>query len=187
LRRVFSYCWFVLVMRLTGFLPDIRPVRRLRGWLTRPCFKSCGKRLELCHGVIISSSHAVAFGNDVSLTYGVWLSGAGGITFEDEVMLGPYTCVASTNHSKIDGSYRFGPDVPAPIVLGRGCWTGAQVCITSGVRIGAGALCAAGAVVTRHIPPHAVAGGVPAKVLGFTDENGAPAASPPTATTEPAR
>ena len=49
-------------------------------------------------------------------------------------------------------------------------WIGYGATILSGVHIGQGAVIAAGAVVTRDVPPYAVAGGVPAKVIGCFDE-----------------
>ena len=46
-------------------------------------------------------------------------------------------------------------------------WIGYGVTIMSGVKIGQGAIIAAGAVVTKDIPPYAIAGGVPAKVIKY--------------------
>jgi acetyltransferase-like isoleucine patch superfamily enzyme len=51
------------------------------------------------------------------------------------------------------------------ILLEDDVWVGAGAIITDGVRIGQGAVIAAGAVVTADVPPHTVAGGVPARVL----------------------
>lgn len=45
-------------------------------------------------------------------------------------------------------------------------WIGARVIILPGVTVGEGAVVAAGAVVTRSVPPYAVVGGVPAKRIG---------------------
>ena len=52
-------------------------------------------------------------------------------------------------------------------VLGSDVWVGARALILSGCRIGHGAVVAGGAVVTRDVPPYAVVGGNPARVLGF--------------------
>jgi acetyltransferase-like isoleucine patch superfamily enzyme len=46
-------------------------------------------------------------------------------------------------------------------------WIGANVIILSGARIGVGCVIAAGAVVAGEIPPYAIAGGCPARVIGF--------------------
>lgn len=55
------------------------------------------------------------------------------------------------------------------ISIGDGAWLGYRVTVLQGVTIGAGAVVAAGSVVTRDIPENAIAGGVPAKVLRFRD------------------
>ena len=53
----------------------------------------------------------------------------------------------------------------APVVFKRGCYIGAGALILPGVTIGEKAVVAAGAVVTKDVPPNVVAGGVPAQVL----------------------
>ncbi len=58
------------------------------------------------------------------------------------------------------------------IVIGNDVWIGTKAMIKGGVTIGDGAIIAMGAVVTKNVPPYAIVGGVPAKVLKyrFTDE-----------------
>lgn len=51
------------------------------------------------------------------------------------------------------------------IVLEDDVWIGHGATILSGVRIGAGSVVAAGAVVSRNVPPNVIVGGVPARVL----------------------
>lgn len=53
------------------------------------------------------------------------------------------------------------------IIIGDDVWIGFRALVLSGVRIGQGAIVAAGAVVTKDIPPYAIAAGVPAKVIGY--------------------
>ena len=54
----------------------------------------------------------------------------------------------------------------AEIILEQDVWLGANVVVLKGVRIGRGAIVAAGAVLTKEIPPHEIWGGVPARKLG---------------------
>lgn len=51
------------------------------------------------------------------------------------------------------------------IHIGSDVWIGARVIILDNVSIGDGAILAAGAVVTRNVPPYAIVGGVPAKII----------------------
>lgn len=57
------------------------------------------------------------------------------------------------------------------IVVGDDVWFGFRSTIMSGVHIGQGAIIAAGAVVTKDVPPYAIVGGVPAKIIRYRFAN----------------
>lgn len=56
---------------------------------------------------------------------------------------------------------------PLPVVIGHDVWIGINCIIVDGVKIGNGAVIGAGAVVTKDIPPYAIAVGVPARVVKY--------------------
>ena len=58
-----------------------------------------------------------------------------------------------------------------PVVIGDNCWFGAGVTVCPGVTIGEGCVIGAGTVVTKDIPPHSLAVGVPAKVIRTIDSS----------------
>jgi len=70
---------------------------------------------------------------------------------------------------------RCGTEVAAPVEIGDGCWLGSHVTILPGVRVGEGAIVAAGSLVTRDVAPNMLVGGVPARVLRNLEEDPAPA------------
>ena len=54
-----------------------------------------------------------------------------------------------------------------PVKIGNDVWIGCNAIIQDGVKIGDGAVIGAGAVVTKDVPPYAIVGGVPAKIIRF--------------------
>ena len=160
-----QYLWFHFVSLATGWLPDLRPVLQLRGFLMRPSFQCCGKNLQVACRVTINFTNRLEIGNDVFLGTGCWLNAAGGITLEDEVQIGPYAMLITGDHTQINGSYRFGPRELAPIRIGCGAWIAAHATVTKGLLVGRGALLAANSVATHGIAAYTVAGGVPAQPI----------------------
>jgi virginiamycin A acetyltransferase len=53
------------------------------------------------------------------------------------------------------------------VVIGNDVWVGINAIILTGVTVGDGAVVGAGAVVTHNVPPYAIVGGVPAKILRY--------------------
>jgi maltose O-acetyltransferase len=163
--RVLQYLWFHFISVATSWLPDLRPILRLRGFLMRPAFKFCGRNLQVARRVTINFTNRLEIGNDVFLALGCWLNAAGGILLEDEVQLGPYSVLVTSDHAEFGGSYRFAKPKLAPIQICRGSWIAAHSTVTKGVLVGPGALLAANSVATHDIPPFATAGGVPARII----------------------
>ena len=64
--------------------------------------------------------------------------------------------------------------VDATVVVGDDCKVENFASIYRGVTIGRNAMVAAGAVVTKDVPPHALVAGVPAKIIGWVCECGRP-------------
>ena len=79
-------------------------------------------------------------------------------------MLVGHNCVIATLNHAMEPERR-ADMIPAPVKIGDKVWIGANVTILQGVTIGEGAVIAAGAVVNKDVPPRAVVGGIPAKVL----------------------
>jgi acetyltransferase-like isoleucine patch superfamily enzyme len=158
--------WFVGV--LTDWWPDNRITIRLRGALFRPFFKRCGRHFTLARRVTFLNMHGIEIGDTVYMATGAWIDGIGGVRIGDEVKISPYVVIASSSHCFKDGSVAKGGARSAPITIGSGTWLSSHVVVAAGAHVGCGCLIAGNAVVSRDIPDHSMAGGIPAKVLGPT-------------------
>jgi maltose O-acetyltransferase len=69
----------------------------------------------------------------------------------------------TADHELGGPAQRCGNRVYRAIYIEDGVWIGSRAVILPGVRIGTGSVVAAGAVVTRSVPPHTLVGGVPAR------------------------
>lgn len=58
-------------------------------------------------------------------------------------------------------------ELSRPVTIGHDVWIGARAMVLGGIDIGIGAVVAAGALVTRNVPPYAVVAGVPARIIRF--------------------
>ncbi len=92
-----------------------------------------------------------------------------GVTLEDDVFCGP-SCVFTNvvnPRAAVSRKHEY-----QPTVVKRGATIGANATIVCGATIGEYAFIAAGAVVRGDVEPHALMAGVPARRIGWIDENG---------------
>lgn len=112
---------------------------------------------------------AIVVGNRVNLNTNVALNaGVGGrIAIGDDVIIGPNTVLRASDHvmSDRDRPIREQGHRAGTITLEGDVWLGANVTVAGTVRIGQGAVVAAGAVVVKDVEPYTVVGGVPARFL----------------------
>jgi acetyltransferase-like isoleucine patch superfamily enzyme len=102
-------------------------------------------------------------GKNVFINHACSFLDIGGITIEDDVLIGPKVNLITEGHP-LNPSERKALTVK-PIVIKRNAWIGAAVTILPGVTVGENSVVAAGAVVTKDVPANTVVAGVPAKVI----------------------
>lgn len=94
----------------------------------------------------------------------------GKVSFGNDVMMGPNCQFYTTNHRFNDLSIpmnKQGNSIEKEIVIGNDVWIGASCIILGGVSVGNGAVIGAGSVVTKDIPPLAIAAGNPCRVIKY--------------------
>ena len=107
----------------------------------------------------------IFIGKNVFINNGCNFQDQGGIYIGDNTFIG-HNCVLATLDHELNPEKRYIIH-PAPIKIGKGVWIGSGVIILKGVTIGDGAVVAAGALVNKDVPPLAIFGGVPAKLIKY--------------------
>jgi acetyltransferase-like isoleucine patch superfamily enzyme len=105
----------------------------------------------------------INIGKDVFVNHACTFMDRGGITLEDEVLIGPKVNLITTNHPLAPTERR--ATISKPIVIRKKAWIGVGATILAGVTVGENSVVAAGAVVTKDVPANTIVGGIPAKIL----------------------
>lgn len=105
----------------------------------------------------------ITIGQDVFINSGCHFQDQGGIEIENGALIGHNVVLATINHDLDPAMNR--KNHYAPIRIGAHAWIGSNATVLSGVSIGEWSVVAAGAVVTKDVPPMTVAGGVPARII----------------------
>lgn len=134
------------------------------------CHVQSGARIgkECVLGQNVNISNHVIIGNYVKIQNNV--SVYGGVELEEGVFCGP-SCVF-TNDLTPRAKYPKGREAYKKTLVKEGASIGANATIVCGHTIGKFAMIAAGAVVTKDVPDYALVAGVPARVIGWVDEEG---------------
>lgn len=155
---------------------------------------ACGARLSVDTGCTFIAPDRMRFGSDVSCGPRSFFAAQGGeVEIGDRVsfntnahinasggrririgsfaLIGPNVVLRSADHrfERTDLPIRDQGHAAGDIILEDDVWLGANVVVVGNVRIGRGAIVAAGAVVTKDVPAMAIVGGVPARVLRMRD------------------
>lgn len=150
-----------------------RAFRRLFCHLSKCRFKKCGRN------VIFSpwdrfSYETISIGSDVYIgPCAIFRASDSAITIGNKVMFGPRVTIMGGDHNfSVVGRCMFDvkektEDDDLPVYISDDVWVGACVTILKGVKIGRGAIVAAGALVIHDVPEYSIVGGVPAKVMRY--------------------
>lgn len=155
--------------------------RMIREPIIKGSFASCGKGVRVGQNCSVSGVENVSVGDNSSLGSSARiLTTRAKVIIGKQVMLGPAVTIVTGDHrTDVQGKYMKEisdadkrPEDDVDVVIGDDVWVGTGAILLKGVTVGRGAVIAAGALVTKDVPPYAIVGGVPAKVLRmrFTPE-----------------
>lgn len=140
-------CWHVRKLfykKVLRFVVGENTVINMRTYILGPGRFSVGANTHINQGCLIDTRcEGVRIGNSVSISHRVMI-----LTGSHDIM-----------------SRNF-PGRFIPVEICDHVWIGAGAIILQGVKIGEGAVVAAGAVVTKSVAPYSVVGGVPVRIIG---------------------
>lgn len=139
------------------------PMHDLRNFLYRLCRVKIGRGSRLYLGTHIRIPKNLVIGSNCNILNDVFLDAAGGLTIGNDVSISFRSLILTGGHDVNDSYFKADHQ---PISICDHVWIGSNATILKGITIGEGAVVCAGAVVTKDVPPYAIVGGVPAKVIG---------------------
>lgn len=165
----------------------VRRAMRLTAEMNRLSFDDAAKVRELFSELIgrkvddtlvLIPPFYSAYGLDIRIGRKVFINQCctiydmGGVDIGDQVMIGPNVNIITTGHP-VDVSRRRAYIEAKPIVIERNVWIATGATIIGGVTVGENSAVAAGAVVTKDVPPNSFVAGVPARVIrSLADDQG---------------
>lgn len=142
-------------------------------WLLKPAFKRHGKGFKFDPFGYYTYS-TISVGDHVVLGRNAFLIAAKSeIVIGNKVVFGPEVVLYGGGHNiSTVGKYMLDVEEKLPtddrgIVIEDDVWVGARAILLRGVTIGRGAVVGAGSLVTKSVPPYAIVGGNPAKIIKY--------------------
>lgn len=162
MHKFLSHCYqFALLLYNTWFnkIPNAA--------FRRTCIRALGGAIPhesvVFRRVDLIKPLGLKIGKHSSVGWFTLLDARGGITIGDNVTVASYCKIVTAKHDIEDSLFKASVD---PVVIEDYAWICTGAIILGGVTIGRGAVVAAGAVVTKDVPPMTVVGGIPARKIG---------------------
>lgn len=151
-------------------------IRNLQYMLNRKIATRKAKKQLKSYGVNLRVNHPCIFCGQVEVGHdcnfnGMRILGGGKVEIGNYFHSGIECMIITQNHNyegemiPYDETYIY-----KNVTIGDCVWFGNRVLVTGNVNIGEGSIIAAGSVVTKDVPPLAIVGGNPAKIIKFRDK-----------------
>jgi maltose O-acetyltransferase len=149
----------IFLLHLVGSIPS----HHFRRWCYRLAGVKIGKGSTIHMGAVFYDPRGIIIGEDTIIGEKAVLDGREKIMIGNHVDIASEVMIYNSQHDIEDENFQA---VNAPVRIDDYVFIGPRTIILPGVKIGKGAVIAAGAVVTKDVPPFAICGGVPAKIIG---------------------
>ena len=167
MKKIYLIIYFLIGKHLpSSYYPGSKFFNSFRVFLLKKNI-TIGEKTLIQTGFRFGLKDKVVIGKECRINENVYIQSA---IIGDHVLLAPNVAILASSHIFSDKSTPIvfqGDTAIDPVIIEDDVWVGRNVIIMPGIHIGKGAIIGAGAVVTKNIPPDAIAGGVPAKILKY--------------------
>ena len=147
---------------------------RFLSFFYKKMLRGCGSNVRFSALTSDFTYRNLTIGNDVYIgPHALFLCTESQIFIVNKVLFGPHVTIIGGDHRITDvGRFIYDvldkhPEDDQDVHIEDDVWIGTNTTLLKGVTVGRGAVVAAGALVTKDVPPYAIVGGVPAKVLKY--------------------
>jgi len=156
--------WYLdFELAILHFISDHIPLHLVRQSVFRFAGLRMGKGSIVHMGVRFFSCRGIVVGEGTIIGYRTFLDGRASLKIGSHVDIASEVLIYNSEHNLEAETFEA---IEEPVEIGDYVFIGPRAIILPGVKIGRGAVVAAGAVVTKDVPDFAIVGGVPAKVIG---------------------
>lgn len=136
--------------------------------LLRSIAANVGDNVSIHEDVYIRNPQGLTIGDNVSIHPMCYLEALGGLYLGSDISIAHGTTIMTTDHNYKDLTIPIKDQgvTEKPVRIEDNVWIGAKASILCGNTVGTGSIIAAGAVVTKDVPPCSIMGGVPARLIG---------------------
>lgn len=162
--------YYSILRYLPQYLPNGTECRNIRSSVCKYIFEKCGENVNVKKGAYFGRGNNIEIGNNSDIGLDSRISGcdAGGkLYIGNNVIMAPEVLILTLKHNYRDKNLLIREQgfEKSIVIIEDDVWIGQRVIILPGVKIGEGAVVAAGSVVAKDVDPYVVVGGVPAKFI----------------------
>jgi len=153
-----------LCLLLIAYIPS----QTVRKALLRACGARIARNVRLYHGFEVRKPQNLEIATGSVIGTGAILDARAGICIGRNVNFSSEVAIWTAQHDPHSPSFA---TKLAPVRIEDNAWISFRAVILPGVTISEGAIVAAGAIVTKDVPPYSISAGIPAHVIGTRTRN----------------
>lgn len=133
--------------------------------------KRCGKGVKFHGKIVITNPMKVEMGDNVHIAENAYIRSDGGLKIGNNTHISRNIVLYTVNHNYEGERLPYDEKlIEKKVEIGSNVWIGMNVKIIPGITIGEGVIIGMGTVVSRDVPPLAIVGSAPQRIIKYRDE-----------------